>query len=254
MTENTPLKIDTRAITNNTSNEYIAWIDIMGTQSIMSRSMSMSANFIIKFQTYAANIAKESVNVRIYPVMDGIYLTTKSKGEFVGFCRNFFKSCAELFCDEGTPIHRFIVRGAVAYGPIIHGSNIDGHDLQSILLGIPMIQAYTSERLAPPFGMYVHESARAFASTGDEPFKDVWFSWNTKETKTLWVKTYDVLAEYFAYCESNSSRMLYPVDGLTNHKKLSKEYFGNLSIPKKNSAYKQKNGFHKKPRKASVSK
>lgn len=66
--------------------------------------------------------------------------------------------------------HRFIVRGALAKGTIQHGRKISSEvspDMaprsgykQHLLFGIPMIQAFNAEKQAPPFGIYIHESAR----------------------------------------------------------------------------------------------
>ncbi len=36
-------------------NEYVAWVDVMGIQSSMSRSIDISANFIFKFSSVRLN-------------------------------------------------------------------------------------------------------------------------------------------------------------------------------------------------------
>src|SRR5580700_7078082 len=40
--------------------------------------------------------------------------------------------------------------------------------LNKILLGMPRVQAHLAERGTPPFGVFVHESARVFAPVGVE--------------------------------------------------------------------------------------
>ncbi len=52
-------------------NEYVAWVDVMGIQSSMSRSIDISANFIFKLHIAALNAKTAKLN--IYPVMDGFY-------------------------------------------------------------------------------------------------------------------------------------------------------------------------------------
>ncbi len=50
------------------------------------------------------------------------------------------------------------------------------------MFGPAIIQAYRSESLAPPFGVAVHESARAFFQLGEEPFRmSHWLWWAPNE-------------------------------------------------------------------------
>ncbi|MBO7616187.1 MAG: hypothetical protein J6T22_03175 [Bacteroidales bacterium] len=148
--------------------EYVCWLDIMGTQNSMSESFEKSANFILRFHT-AVLKAAISQKVRVYPVMDGVYVVVKKLDEMRATLDKIMTSLAEVFLAEKNN-HRFVVRGALARGPIQHGSKISSEisaDIsprvgykQHLLFGMPMIQAFTSEKLAPPFGIYIHESAR----------------------------------------------------------------------------------------------
>lgn len=152
----------------NPSNEYVCWLDIMGTKSSMSESFEKSANFIIRFHT-AVLKAAVSKKVRVYPVMDGVYVVVESLDDMRDAIDKIMTCLAEVFLAE-TNNHRFIVKGALATGTIQHGSKISSEvspDMaprigykQHLLFGMPMIQAFNAEKQAPPFGIYIHESAR----------------------------------------------------------------------------------------------
>lgn len=152
----------------NPSEEYVCWLDIMGTKSSMSESFEKSANFILRFHTAVLN-AEIPKKVRVYPVMDGVYVVVKKLEDMMTFVNRIMTSLAEVFLSEPNN-HRFMVKGALAKGTLQHGSKISSEvspDMapkvgykQHLLFGMPMIQAFNSEKCAPPFGIYIHESAR----------------------------------------------------------------------------------------------
>jgi hypothetical protein len=134
----------------------------------MSESFEKSANFIIRFHT-AVLKAAVSKKVRVYPVMDGVHVVVESLDDMRDAIDKIMTCLAEVFLAE-TNNHRFIVKGALATGTIQHGSKISSEvspDMaprigykQHLLFGMPMIQAFNAEKQAPPFGIYIHESAR----------------------------------------------------------------------------------------------
>src|SRR6202790_5750681 len=73
--------------------EYVAWVDVMGTQVSMSRSISATANFI--FKLHIAALKAQIAGMRIYPVMDGFYASTPEKNKMLAFLRGVFRSVAE---------------------------------------------------------------------------------------------------------------------------------------------------------------
>lgn len=178
------------------SNEYVCWLDIMGTKSSMSESFEKSANFIIRFHT-AVLKAAVSKRVRVYPVMDGVYIAVKYLDDMREAIDKIMTCLAELFLSE-TNNHRFIVKGALAKGTIQHGSKISSEvspDMaprsgykQHLLFGMPMIQAFNAEKQAPPFGIYIHESARTVGGLQGRYYywrKDVTLSNNEKLHESL---------------------------------------------------------------------
>ena len=168
-------------------NEYVCWLDIMGTKTKMENSVKTCSIFIFKLHTAVLEAIEKGCDIQTYPVMDGVYFTSKRKKDMEKALSYIFSTLGKLFIDEKEFEHQFLVKAAVAYGPIIHGSDI-GNEInrqfanneiykQSLLLGLPMIQAYSGESKAPPFGVFVHESARAFHPEDETPFMFKWWKW-----------------------------------------------------------------------------
>jgi hypothetical protein len=217
------------------ASEYVTWVDVMGTQVSMSRSIKMTANFI--FKLHIAALRAKTTAIRIYPVMDGFYASTPDRGPMLTFLRNVFKSVAEEFSSTIESQHRFLIRGGLAYGPVIHGQDVGqcAQELQNnpsyagaVLLGMPMVQAHLSERDAPPFGVFVHESARAFAPAGSEPLHWIWWKWkidNNEESLTLWNNLRGHLLQHLDWCKARAQAILYNADRIEAHRKMVEQYF-----------------------------
>ena len=85
-------------------NEYVAWVDVMGTKSSMSRSIAETANFIFKLHIAAISAAAVNVaNVRLYPVMDGVYATAADQPAMLSFLRGLFHAIAVEFNQTDEP-------------------------------------------------------------------------------------------------------------------------------------------------------
>jgi hypothetical protein len=217
------------------TNEYVAWIDVMGTQSVMSRSLPIAANFI--FKLHAAALKAQTEHAHLYPVMDGFYVSSPDQKVILDFLRAVFSEVAETIVAEKSNWHRYIVRGALAFGPITHGSDVPksasasfGTDLgvqykRSLLLGMPVVQSYLGEKNAPPLGLFVHESARAFAPKGAEPLHDVWWRWCNTNTQATWKKLPKALDDYFEWCRNHARSILYDINKIDAHAELVRQYF-----------------------------
>jgi hypothetical protein len=217
------------------TNEYVVWLDVMGIQSSMARSLKQTANFI--FKLHSAALQAPTPGTQIYPVMDGLYVSSHSQACIQDFLRSVLAPIAAEFISEQTPNHRFIVRGAMAYGPVIHGTavpqaaspafqtQVGGAYKDAILLGLPMVQANQSEHLAPPFGVFVHESARAFAPPDNEPFHHVWWKWVNQANGATWDALLNKLLEHYAWCKQRPDLLLYNAERIAIHENLAKQYF-----------------------------
>ena len=167
------------------SYEYVCWLDVMGTGNQMLRSLPISANFIFKLQCAVLEAGEEvqADRVLLYPVMDGVYITSQRRMPLQKLLNQALCRLALTFLKEPTPFHQFLVRGAISFGPLYHGRDLNPktafvltrhEDVRNaMLMGLPMAQAFRDEREAPPYGIAVHSSARAFAPDGDQPFRFV---------------------------------------------------------------------------------
>ena len=217
--------------------EYVAWVDVMGTQASMSRSLAISANFIFKLHTAALQAPIQ--NVTLYPIMDGFYASSPDKGSILDFLRSVFEQVGQEFNGEPHEQHRFIIKGALAFGPVIHGTNVPPQASQtinnspqyrnSLLLGIPMVQANISEKLAPPFGIYVHESARSFAPPDQTPLHYVWWTWRNpidrNNSHRIWNDLSQSLESHFTWCAERAGDLEYAPDRIEAHRAMAQQYF-----------------------------
>lgn len=221
-------------------NEYVCWLDIMGTKSSMSNSIKMSANFI--FKLHATILEHQYKDVNLYPIMDGVYLTSASKQSITRLLAEIFKELADLFINEQTPYYKFLVKASLAYGPIIHGNSLppEANDIferqssyrNSLMLGLPMVQAFQSEGQAPPFGVFVHESARAFSPDSEDFFQLRWWQWyryipgmSSKQKNDLASNILKNLKDYYAWVEKHAFQLDYKMDRIQVHKEMAIEYF-----------------------------
>ena len=214
------------------SYEYVAWVDIMGTLSSMSRSVETTANFIGKL--YVAALKSERDSVRLYPVMDGLYAVSENQRSILYFLRQFFTMIAQEF-NSSENRYRFMIRGGISFGPVYHGDMItesasrdlareSGHR-DSLLFGMPMIQAYSAEGDAPPYGISVHESARAFCPSGDNVIPHRWFMWRHSHNNETWKALKHELNKYLDWCSCRSRQIGYPKEKIEFHKEIANEYF-----------------------------
>ncbi len=225
------------------SNEYVVWVDVMGTQARMSRSLQQTANFIFKLHI-AALTANSANAVKLYPVMDGVYAACPEQRNMLAFLRRLFSLIATEF-NERINFHRFMVRGCLAFGPTIHGATVPdtaSNELSanplyknSILLGLPMVQAHSFETSAPPFGIFVHESARSFSSAGDAPLHELWWKWAPSTDRT-WQSLQENLARYLTWCKERSMRIDYKSDRIDIHKLMAEQYFAEDDSPPRDSS------------------
>jgi len=174
-------------------NYYVGWIDLMGAGHLMSTSVHKTANFLVRLHM-AVNEACVGAKFKgtPLPINDGIFLISASKAELMTVLRDSMATMAQLFVAVPRPHDRFFVRSAVAFGPVYFGNDLkqgiaikktrDAIDLERVAFGPPVIEAYLSEKDAPPFGIAVHESARAFAPQGSAPFRMThWLWWQKQE-------------------------------------------------------------------------
>ncbi|MFC3477371.1 type I restriction-modification system subunit M N-terminal domain-containing protein [Halobacterium litoreum] len=216
-------------------NQYIAWLDIMGTANAMRRSVKTGAVKVLKMHNAVLDVQND-YDVDIFPMMDGMYIVSDEKFELIGFLQDIFRGYAEYLVGESEQDHfevyyTSIIRAAVAFGPLYHGGDttesvsetIAGSEgyKNSILVGVPMADAYEAETEAPPFGIRIHRSARTLAPEGEEPIPQYW--WNWWEGTDLPENLLDLLNNYFEHFEE-SRHSEYDEQKLERHKETAKVY------------------------------
>ena len=213
---------------------YVAWLDVMGVGATMGRSLDITANFVMKL--HAALLEALTQDHELYPLMDGAYIATATRAAMTSYLDVVLTRMADLFVSTPENHHRFLVKGALAFGPTVRGSTIPDAASQTLadnpeyrarlLLGQPMVQAYHSENLAPPFGIYVHESARTFSAAGERPFTQVWWNWGMQAPPPgLKTELMVCLGQYFDWCKERSTRIQYPSHRIDEHRRMAIEYF-----------------------------
>lgn len=225
---------DARHLPQPTS-EYVAWIDVMGIQSAMAKSIQVAANFV--FKLHVAALEAKTNGISLYPVMDGVYVSTPSKVEMAAFLRAIFMSLSQLFRGEAKHLFRFVVRGAVAFGQVYHGKNLgDGAsntlavnaDYRSqILLGEAMVAAHVGERKAPPFGIFVHPTAR-----GDELTvgTEGWWRWFEGVGAFDQQAFAALMKNFYAWCFQKHADLNYEPDRILVHKGLAEIYLSGAPV------------------------
>ena len=215
---------------------YVLWIDIMGSQGKMLRNVRTAAIPLMKLHIAALAAKKKTLGgIELFPVIDGIYVVSEHFSSIAFFLSDVFRSMAAEFLVL-KEWERSVIRGAVAYGPVILGEECKGGSLflkesdyaNGILLGMPLVQAYTAERDAPPFGVFVHESVRAFGQLGQHSISTPLWRWWTKNTENSKIAAalLPCLRNYFDWSRSNPVTSGYPADRIDLHKLLAEEYLG----------------------------
>lgn len=234
MPEAHPLWFDAGQLPGTATDAYVAWIDVMGVRAFMLRSLPVTANFV--FKLHVAALEEADPAVRLYPVMDGLYVVTSDRTKMRAFLKAVFLRLADCFCSTTENEHRFLVKCAVAKGPVIHGSDIGiaaspvfGQSSQneqykdSILLGMPMVLAVQSEPQAPPFGVYVHSSASDLLTSTERKHSHIWWHWFSAGNNQAQLLR-AALPDYFTWCERRAGAIEYDGSRIRAHRDQVTQY------------------------------
>ncbi|MFC7059174.1 hypothetical protein [Halovenus salina] len=233
MSEDAPfIDFSDTGIREYTDDYYVAWVDLMGVQSIMSRSMEQTAIDILSLHATAEQ-ARDPENIKLYPLQDGFYAISESQSAIKGFLGNVF----EMLSTESIETYsrfKYVIRGAIAHGELIEVSELPEEinpefidspfPKSALLIGVPVIQAVESESEAPPFGIYVHESARGIYPEDEEsPLEFKWWRWyEHRDIDSR--EIHSSLEDYYNWCKQNSEKIDYDIDDLERHKRMAKQY------------------------------
>lgn len=175
---------------------YVLWLDLMGAGSLMRTSMQKSANALARLHLSVQRAAdKSKFSGTFLPINDGLFAFSTSKVEIMQLAQWAMIYLASRFIETHDDQNRSMVKAAIAYGPLIAGTQLSAGVmnpmrgmpltlLERACFGPPVIQAYEAERQSPPFGVSIHESARAFAAAGEQPFQTTpWLWWQAIDNR-----------------------------------------------------------------------
>lgn len=213
-------------------NEYVAWVDLMGCQSLMGISMKVASSAIFKVHVAAldAKIHLNLQQISLYPVMDGFYATTAESETLKAFLTDVFLRVAKVFLDDKLE-HKFqfLIKGAISFGEVVHGKNVGKQAAnrldenppyrESILIGLPIAQSHLLERSAPPFGFSIHDSAKSAFGLAE---RDTWWQWFDEQFEAQ--EFYKELKNYFDWNLDKKGKDGYKIDRIIVHDALAKKY------------------------------
>lgn len=229
--------INVESLSNEAKPEYVAWIDLMGARGWMAGSIRRAAEMIALIHIAGHRAAKKN-KVKVYPVIDGVYIIGEEKRRFRAATGLVMRTLAETFLSRDKQDRRFLVRGGIAYGRVLHGAQIAKihADLQSdptysscLALGIAIGQAFEAEKKAPPFGYYVDHTARSTASVNEFPYISAFSRWWNVRTESRAAQEFGSRVDnYFEYLSARRRELEYSEERLKEHRELAKEYFNPL--------------------------
>jgi hypothetical protein len=134
-----------------------------------------------------------------------------------------------------------MIRAGVSFGPLVPGGDLaEGAEilrknsdyLGGTAIGMAITHAYEAEGNAPPFGVYIHESARAFAPRGKlhQPYLSNLWRWFKEDEPLTWALR-RTLIEHYDWLEHNIIASSYDSAALVRHKALATEYFKLYQCP-----------------------
>ena len=228
---------------------YVLWCDGMGTGRSFSRSLATAANYVYKLQLAFARAVRDKEDVRAYPLMDGCYVTARKRADICAVIQNAMCDLANEFVRAQGTDKMFMVRGAIAFGATIEGGDVPAEafhrsdrehlgdeaiaSMKKVLLSPAMVLAFNAEKLAPPFGLYVDDSAQAIPQLADPTdfgFNSrLWQWWRGLEGGSELAKSlFGQISFYLNKCEVHSTSKGYPKERIAAHRELAIEYFGGL--------------------------
>jgi hypothetical protein len=220
---------DTRAY------RYVFWLDLMGTKNLMKLSLPRAARSVMKIHAAALQAKQQHDDLEINPIMDGVYGFVKDQAVLEACLTEMLSGLASVFVHERVSSSRFMVRAGVAYGPLVPGRALAAGApilqrntpyLGGTAIGMGISHAYEAEGFAPPFGVYIHESARAFApqTKGVFPYRVNLWRWFENDDPLTWATRRTLLA-HFDWLEKNPVAAQYDLEAMRRHKSLAVEYF-----------------------------
>ena len=162
----------------------------------------------------------------IYPCTNGLFVAHENKDDFLNFLKDVFFATFQILFEKDLNENRFLIRASISYGPIFIGKNIiRSYPFQDdIVIGNAVSQAFSGIHNAPPYGIYVDETARAFTQD-DVRIQSVYYKWFS--SGEYFGKN---VIQYLKWCKLHSNSILYKPIDIERHILLASEYFSTVKL------------------------
>lgn len=234
--------VDADSMYAKVSNQYVAWVDMMGARAAMGRSLRQASTAIVKIHAVMMDVCNAEVSfindADVYPVIDGVYIVTKERAVLEMLLACAMHRLASIFVHESKQENRFLVRGGIAAGRVVTGlhlaksceilSKVKRYS-ECLAIGSAIGQAYQAESNAPPFGLYVDITARSFVGQEAQPFLEVLWRWwehhGVKGGDAVRRGLGEALLKYYEWICANRRANEYARDRIEEHREAAREYF-----------------------------
>ena len=173
-----------------------------------------------------------------------MFAVTQVFHELMSFLGRVFVRNALQFIHDDNPLHRNIIRAGVAYGPVYQGHGVwqgsrrlrDTDYGRRIFFGMALAQAYRAERdHAPPFGIAINESARAFAGENARVLSGLYWRWWVMRSEqgrdsdhTVARALHLALTEHYNWLAQHPHELGYAANRCREHRQRVEEYFDDI--------------------------
>jgi hypothetical protein len=205
--------------------EYVAWVDIMGSRNAFQKSLKTATTYVLKLNKIFDSVIRQEAHgcSGYYPIIDGLYFTHGDKDLFLKIMQKSFVAVANEFMEQSDPAYRFMIRGGISYGTVIHGKNIDVNRkhldvdkrvIKSLLFGKPLVDCCAIEKNSAPFSISIYgEAVQRFNNNG-KIFK--WFRNNDQLDMERFICAVD---QYYQWFKGNEHWNEYPKEKRDTHLK-----------------------------------
>jgi len=209
------------------SDEYVAWIDIMGIESSMAVYPKIAEVNVGKLHLAVAEY-KAVDNLETYPMVDGIYAVSTDRERIFEFAEHILGrfsqnliSRTDFGLNKGGLKFGPLIRCGIAKGEVHHWSDLTETALathknrEALITGNAVSLAHESEAKAPPVGIRLHESVSGSGTSVNH-------KWWTKEKKAIFTRR--ALGRYWKLYV-NGCEIPYNIDAISRHAEKADEYF-----------------------------
>ncbi|MDA0256210.1 MAG: hypothetical protein O3C25_00510 [Chloroflexi bacterium] len=221
---------------------WVCWLDVMGTASVMTRSLAVGANSVMKLhRAVMEQQAASEQSIEFFPAVDGVYILTPDAGAMVDLLKAVLLRLAYEFLGQAENRFRFIPRGGLAHGTVARGddyrigyeASIPNDYTAAVVLGPALTDAYESERQAPPFGVYVHPTARqrevpSNRSSLSRALLRWWPANDDDQAQEVATAVHSELGEFFEWAGLRATELGYRPEAIAKHRAMARQYFGGV--------------------------